>query len=520
MASAIERADEPQTSPAILAHHLLEAGSLVDREARVAAGVRAGQHSVLVGAHEDAAAWVARVSALVTDRIGPRQRAELELLRCDVERAHGDRAAAIDAVRDAARWAREVGDPMLLARSAEGWMMSLSGVGFDIGRPSDPDLVDLMERAIAELPEDRTALPGAHAEHVDVGARSRPRPDAPARAGRRGDGHRQRATATTSCWPRRCWPGGWRGGSATRLDERTELVLASVHHAHRSKNAQLELTAMLFALGDLLEQGRMAEHLALLDEFSTGRPSSHLPLFEVYGRFQRASHALSAGDYAEARRLADEALATGRRSHGVNAEIAYAGVWFRLALDLGRVAETLPESERMLAAHPRLRMWQVAVVRALVETDRREEARAHFEDLVTPEGVRARDNQMYIPHVCALAEVSLALGDQRRAAVIQRALEPYADRIATSGLAGISIGPVSNFAGIAALAAGDLAAAERLLTQAIAHNVADGTRPHEARARLALSRVHAARGRPADAARRGTGGPRDRASSIGLVLPS
>ena len=76
-------------------------------------------------------------------RHGPRHRpdraaddrAELALLRCDVERARGDRAGAVAAVRAAADWARTTGDPMLLARAAEGWMMSLSGVGFDIGRP-------------------------------------------------------------------------------------------------------------------------------------------------------------------------------------------------------------------------------------------------------------------------------------------------------------------------------------------------------------------------------------------------
>ena len=95
------------SSPAILAHHLLEAGSLVERDVRVAAGLRAGRHSVVVGAFEDAASWVERVAALVTEQVGPRDRAELALLRCDVERAHGNRAEAIAAVRDAAGWARD-----------------------------------------------------------------------------------------------------------------------------------------------------------------------------------------------------------------------------------------------------------------------------------------------------------------------------------------------------------------------------------------------------------------------------
>jgi hypothetical protein len=173
----------------------------------------------------------------------------------------------------------------------------------------------------------------------------------------------------------------------------------------------------------------------------------------------------------------------------------------------------------MLAANPRLRMWQIAVVRALVETDRHDDARKHFEDLVGLDGVHMRDNQMFLPATAALAEVARVLDDADRAAVIQRALEPYADRIATSGLAGISVGPVSGYAGLAALVAGDLDAAERLLTDAIARNVADGTRPHEARARLTLARVHRARGDTERAAAEEASARRT-ATEIGLVLPA
>ena len=89
VASAIEQASEPKSSPSMLAHHLIEAGSLVERESRVAAGLVAGRHSLEIGAYEDAATWVERVSALITDQIGADDRAELALLRCDVARALG-----------------------------------------------------------------------------------------------------------------------------------------------------------------------------------------------------------------------------------------------------------------------------------------------------------------------------------------------------------------------------------------------------------------------------------------------
>ena len=54
-------------------------------------------------------------------------------------------------------------------------------------------------------------------------------------------------------------------------------------------------------------------------------------------------------------------------------------------------------SERMFAANPRLRMWQIAVVRSLVAAGRLDDARVHYADLVVADGVQLRDNQMYLP---------------------------------------------------------------------------------------------------------------------------
>jgi tetratricopeptide (TPR) repeat protein len=419
-------------------------------------------------------------------------------------------------VREAATWATQTGDPMLLARAAEGWMTSLSAVGFDIGRPADPELVDLLERAIAELPTDR--------RRYQVRMRSMltsvlvPDPD-PTRRRQLADeameianvdGAPELLGSALLAWRIAWW-------ELDRLDERTAAVTDAVRFAHRAGNVHLELTAMLFAMSDLLEQDRMVEHLAMLDEFERRAGELHFVLYQVYAMFQRASHALSAGDYDDARRLADAALAAGRRSHGINAEVAYAGVWFRLALDQGTLAAIVPESERMYAANPRLRMWQIAVVRGQVAAGRLDDARVHFEDLVALDGVHMRDNQMFLPATCTLTEVAAALGDPVRAGVLRAALEPYAGRIATSGLAGISIGPVSHYVGLAAEAAGDLEAAALFQRMAIAANVRDGTQPHEARAHYALGRVLTAQGDAAAGANE-AGLAASIAADVGLVL--
>jgi hypothetical protein len=306
------------------------------------------------------------------------------------------------------------------------------------------------------------------------------------------------------------------------LTERTEVALTAVREAQATPNVQLTLTAMLFALSDLLESGRIEEHLAMLDSFRTTAMELHLPMFEVYAQFIEASHALSAGRYAEARRLADNALAAGIRSHGRNAEVTHAGILYRLSLDTGRLVDLLPEIERQVAANPRLRLWQIALVRTLAEAGRGAEAAAMLDDLVGVDGLHLRDNQMFFPSLCALVDVAFMLGDRPRSEMLLHALEPYRGRLAIAGLAGLSMGPVSGYAGRAAHAAGELDAAEELLREAVSTCEALGLRPNEALARMDLAAVLRDLDRPGDRAEADAEETvaRSIADAIGLVLPT
>jgi tetratricopeptide (TPR) repeat protein len=459
------------------------------------------------------------VDALLTEAVDIRDRAELALLAGDTWRALGDRDAAVEAARVAAARGRRSGDAMLLARAAEGWMVSLSGVGFDIGRPADPDLVDLMEEAIATLPDDqlryrvrmRSMLTSVLVPSPDPTRREELAAEALAIAEADGD---PELVASAQLAQRLAL---WR---LDRLAERTQAVLIAVREAGRSNNVQLELTAMLFALTDLMEAGRIDEQRAMLTQFRRRVADVQLPWFEVYAHFAEASHQLCTGNYEAAQRSADAALDLGRTSHGVNAEVAYAGMQYRLALDRGRLVEHLPEAEQMLATHPRMRIWQVALVRALVAAGRMDDARPIFEDLVTADELRLRDNQVFLVGACTLVEVAHALGDRHRADVLRRTLEPYAGRIAASGPAGISVGPVSGYVGLAAHSSGDLLAATRWLRAAIAVDVRHRLRPHEARSRHALAAVLAERDEPGDAevARAEEAAAAAIARDIGMVL--
>jgi DNA-binding SARP family transcriptional activator len=517
IADALQQDQEPQSSPATLAHHLIEAGSLADRQQRIDAGLAAGRHAVDIGAFEDAASWTDRVAELFTDRAGVHDRAHLALLQCDVARSRGDRARAVDAARRAAGFARASGDPELLSRAAQGWMTSLSAVGFDIGLPPDPELVVLLEAAIASLtsPETRryqvrlrSMLASVLVATRDWDRRKRLADEALSIA--RADGRPELLASAQLARRLALW-------RVDQLEERTAAGLEAVAAARRTDNMHLELTAVLFVLTDLLELGRFDEHLQLFAEFRARMSGTPQPLYDVYAKFLEAGHRVAAGDYPDAKRLADEALAAGTAAHGVNAEIAYAGLTYRMAQDTGTLGTMAPHAERMVTLNPRLRLWQVALVGALLAAGRMDDARAVFEGMVGTDRVHLRDNQMFLPAACFLAEAAHALDDRQRAQVLRQALEPYVGRVAVSGLGGVAIGPVSCYVGLMAFMNGDLDDAERHLRAAIEQNVRMGTRPHEARARRDLSWVLAARG-DADGAAAEAARAAQIAAEIGMVL--
>ena len=93
-----------------------------------------------------------------------------------------------------------------------------------------------------------------------------------------------------------------------------------------------------------------------------------------------------------------------------------------------------------------------------------------------------------------------ALGDAERAAVLRAALEPYAGRVAITGLGGVGIGPVRRYVGVAAHVAGDVDGAVVHLEQAVVESTRHGMRPFTARAHRDLAAALRDRGAPGDAA--------------------
>jgi DNA-binding SARP family transcriptional activator len=516
--AALRQAAGSEVAAAELAHHALAAGNLVPPAERVAAALAAAEEALALVAYEEAVEWVERARQLV-EPDQPADAAALEIADSAARRTLGDREGAEGAAQRAWELAVATGDPILQARAAESWVLSISGVGFDFAQATVPALSDVLDAAIEALPEDavdhqvwlRSMLVSAL---VDTGqfARQEALSDAALTIARRTNDPGLLASALyarrLALWQR------------DRLDERLPLAFEAIAHARRAGDLHLELTAMLVTMIDLLESGRIDEQLAMLDEFEQRSSRLRSPLYDVYAKFLRSCRLVVTGEYEEAERIANEALAAGLASHGPNTETAHAGQMFCMAWDRGQLGDLVELVELMVGTYDAMPIWRVALAGALAAAGRDDEARDVFHALVTDDGLALPDNSLFFTGACFLVEVARALDDRRGAAVLRRTLEPYAGRVAITGLGGVGIGPVRRYVGVAAHLVGDLDAAIEHLTLAAAESERHGSRPFTARAHHDLARALTDRDRPGDAeaAAAHAATAAAIASEVGLVL--
>ena len=199
-----------------------------------------------------------------------------------------------------------------------------------------------------------------------------------------------------------------------RLAERLPVAFEAIEHARRAGDVHLELTAMLVAMSDLQESGRVAEQLAMLDEFERRAATQRTPVYDVYASFMRSCRLLVTGEYAAAERLAGEARAAGLSSHGTNTEMAHAGQMFCIAWDHAQLGDLVEFVETLVADHPDVPIWRIALVGSLIAAGRAAEAQDVFDTLVTADGVVLPDDSLYFTGACFLVEAARALGDAAR----------------------------------------------------------------------------------------------------------
>jgi DNA-binding winged helix-turn-helix (wHTH) protein len=498
-AEALERrhAVDPERVVAEIAHHRHESLAVGDPELAHAWAVRAAERAARLLAHEQAALHYAQAVAALdaADPVDPVRRLSALFALGEAHRLAGDRPRRRGAFAAAIEAARSLGRPSDRARAAVGFC--------DLSEwaPSDPEGLAFVSQALAELPADGgleraqllTRL--AYLSMREHPAQAEPvAREAVALARREADSAVLQDALYTLFFLL---------AGPDHLEERAALAeesLASMRRAGATDTALITLVDMACERVLLGDRSGALRWRALAGDIAGGDPH-HGRLFHL--RLFDAGHALLEGRFADAARLAEEAVRLGRRighpyTQGIDRSIRAA-----LARERGDDAGLLRifEPTRPIRLGP-VQWVQAQVARSLAALGRAEEARSFHAELVAPgvetipRNIRWHDTIVEIAHLCA------DLGDEDTARSLVALLTPVAHHHGVLPLSIYYAGPFTRALARLHETLGHEGEAGALYEQALAASAALAAQPMQARVLAEHGRFLLRRGERASARER------------------
>ena len=469
-----------------LAHHSI-AGSDFQRGVRYARS--AGDRALELLAYEEAARlYEAALETLELSEPGDeRTRCELLLALGDAQGKVGNTPEAKETLLAAAAIARSAGLPEHLGRAALGY-----GGRFPWLRAgNDLRLVPLLEEALAGLGEEESRLrvrllarlAGALRDQPSLEPRSSLSREAVAIARRLGDpdtlGYALVSLATATWSP--------------EIEELVPYVAEVRTLAEQTGDPERMFQwgwlqhIICMNLGDIGGAEAIAvQHRALAEELKQRSQ-------QWYSTVMRALFPLVRGEFAEAERLAEEALEIGRRAQGWDAAFSHRVLLLAVRREQGRLEEVDELVRASVDEYPGYRAFRCLVPLIDCELGREDDARTRFEELAADGfGALPRDGE-WVFNLSVLAQIAVYLDERERAETLYDALLPYAHRNAT--LTGeIAVGPVSRYLGLLAALLGRQGEADRHFEDALAMNERMGARPWLAHTKEDFGRMLLERG--------------------------
>ena len=481
-----------------IARHLYLAAPLGDPGQALEYLVRAGDRACALFAYEEAAVHYRQALELLPvagERSGER-RCGLLLRLGDSQWRSGDGAEARTTFEEAIEGSRRLGNGELLARAALGYVTALGGfllyARFEVGGTG----VGLLEEALAGLPPGDSPLRAHLLAHLAlemwsgnelVEQRVAVSEEAIELARRLGD-----SEALVTALHARHWALTTPGMALERLAHTEEMLRV----AKETGNPEIDFlahNARFHCFLELCDRRGMDAETQTMSEIAE---RLRQPFYRWHTVCLRTLRATLDGRFAEAERLAEEALELGRLRRS-----EYATYVFRYAQMLaiswaqGRLPELWPELEDHAERYPWIPRWRDPLAAAELGDEqlaRRELARQGgrgFADL-------PRDG-LWLLHLCGLAEAAVLVRDVDRAQQLYELLLPHADDNAVS-YTQQPFGPVALRLGKLAALLGRWQETDRHFATALARCELLGARAIRARVLLEHAAALAARGEPAD----------------------
>jgi class 3 adenylate cyclase/tetratricopeptide (TPR) repeat protein len=416
-----------------IAHHLASATPLGDADRAVDYLQQAGDRAAALSAYEEAALHFERALQLLgaTEDASAERRGELLLRSGDAHWRAGTTKDARARFEEATDVARRLGDGELLARAALGYVNALGGfflsARFEVGATG----AGLLEEALAALPEGDSPfrarllarLTGElYSAHEPLERRVAVSEEAIGMARRLAD-----SEALVAALYSRNWALAVPELVRERL-EHTEEMLRVARELGGSEMEFVAHNARYHCFLELCDGRGMA-----LETDAMGAIAERVrqPVYLWHTVCLRAARATLDGRFAEAERLAGEALEIGGLRHSV-----YSQYVFRFAqLYAIRWAQgRLHELEAQVADHSERFQWVPRWRDALLAAELGDEraARAEVERQAGRGFAGLPRDGLWILHLCGLAEACVLIGDTPRAERLYELLLPHAELNAVS----------------------------------------------------------------------------------------
>src|SRR3954447_6790335 len=477
-----------------LAHHFAAAAPLDGPERGIEYNIGAARAAAAAVSFDEAATRLR--TALELGIESPARRAEVFLELGTASHRAGDAVDALEAFRETARIARELGDGELLARAAIGYEEACWRPGI-----ADQGAVELLEEATAALGDDnlelRAGLLGGLARGlVFQGEHERGaivRTNAVALARRLDDRVPLATVLVRSYWSR----------GTSSLDEILALLTEAVDLGQALGNTEILAEAMAWrvptfvALGDL-DAARLELAAVLATAEQTAQPFM-LHVAEHYG----SSIALCDGRLEEAEARARHSHEWSRLLSGSDAAGVYGIQMFNIRREQGRLAELAPIIRILAADADRGGPWRPGLVSVLVELGMEAEARRELARVVD-EGLDPFRESLWLAALAYLTDACAALGDEATAAIVYPELEPLAGTNVMIGHLVACHGAADRYLGMLAATLGESERAEEHFERAMELNRRMGAVTWLAHTAYEYGRLLLARGN----------GERDRADTL------
>jgi DNA-binding SARP family transcriptional activator len=262
------------------------------------------------------------------------------------------------------------------------------------------------------------------------------------------------------------------------VDERLDLLDELERTAVRLGRSETAVLGRLYRAVALMESGDVAGADAVVDGCERDLEDVWLPLLRFAPLYYRSMRLLMSGPLDEAERRTNDMGETLVHAGYPDALQMYGAQLYVLRWLQGRLDELEAPARRALQSSD-LPIWRAVLAHLLAEGGRLDEAAEHLDELARDEFAAVPFDNMWLTALVACAEVCAATGNRPDAAVLHRALSPYASRpvvlataVACGGAVDRTLGELATTAGRWEDAAAHFDDAERLHRAWGAHSFA------------------------------------------------